>query len=918
MVFIGCPVKAQKQKPKPQFMEGVFYVKLKPENRALFISRNLNPKWENVSKMFTVRQTFKNSEQLSSRGSSNTKKVDLNLIYTLSVNNSHSSTDVVKLLETLNIFEYVEPKRIRSIDFTPNDTKLSQQYYLAQINAYSAWDITQGNTAIKIGIIDTGTDLDHPDLETQMAENSADPVNGIDDDNDGYVDNFNGWDFMDNDHEPQADESSHGIHVAGIAAAATNNTEGVAGVGFNTQFLPIRAANGSQVIYGYEGIVYAADMGCDIINCSWGGFGYSKFEEDIINYATYNKDALVVCAAGNSDKNQPYYPAAYENALAVSSINYLDNKSSFTNHGYWVDIAATGEGIYATWKDGGYNSNTGTSMASPVVAGAAGLVLAKFPQLSALQVKERLIATSFNIDGINAGYEYKLGAGRIDVNAAISGAITQASVVFGNVKVSNGNDNVFKIGDSIFISGTFTNYLAQSANVNVSVTSLTPSVTVNHSTENLGVMAASLQKNNYNSPFSFKVLNTANQNENAVFRIDITDGFFHNTYFVEALINVDYLNIAVNQLAATVGSKGQFGYNGREQRNGLGMKFNNGVSQLFEGGLMIGTNQLGYAQAVDRIRNQPGSYDDDFASVQNVSQGVNLPNADYFLSGVFNDSLAYVDSIGVQVSYTGYASNEVGHQNYIVLEYTVVNKTVNDFTDINIGLFADFDVANFDHNQAHTDWIRFLTYTENTTENVPVFGVQLLSQNQFNSYCFDLIPGGGGGGDITQNYSSNNKVQSMKNIRYHSGVGSNTGNDVAQVTSAKGISILAGDSVTVAFALHAADNVFLIQRSADSAYYRYNGALPNSVNEIENFSSKIKVYPNPVQKEVTIDASLLAGKGAWSFKVYDSVGKIEYNSSMIYAKPKTVYNTENLSAGVYFVEIQMGRKTYVTKLIKNP
>ena len=306
LVFIGNPAKAQKQKANPSFMEGVFYVKLKPENRTLFTSRNTNPQWQAVAEMFTVKQTFRNGKPLSSREASNTKKVDLNLIYTLSSNEPHSSLNVVRMLQKLGIFEYVEPKRIRYVGFTPNDTKLSQQYYLAQINTYAAWDITQGNTAVKIGIVDTGTDIDHPDLETQMAENSADPINGVDDDNDGYIDNFNGWDFMDNDNEPQADESSHGIHVSGIAAAATNNNEGVAGVGYNSQFMPIRVANGNQVIYGYEGIVYAADMGCDIINCSWGGFGYSKFEEDIINYATFNKDALVVCAAGNSDKEEAF------------------------------------------------------------------------------------------------------------------------------------------------------------------------------------------------------------------------------------------------------------------------------------------------------------------------------------------------------------------------------------------------------------------------------------------------------------------------------------------------------------------------------------------------------------------------------------------------------------------------------------
>ncbi len=907
--FCVSSIYAQKLAFQNTFVDDVFYVKLKPEFRDYFSANTWNKKLGN----FIIEPAFKNSPTTSSKANENPNWVDLSLIYTFSTSQKGTSSNSIKNLINIDVFEYIEPKRIHYLAFTPNDSALSQQYYLAQINAYNAWDQTQGNTSIKIGIIDTGTDMDHPDLESEMTQNLADPINGIDDDNDGYIDNFNGWDFMDNDNVPETDESSHGIHVAGIAAAATNNGEGIASVGYNTQFMPIRVANGSAVIYGYEGIVYAADMGCDIINCSWGGFGYSKLEEDVINYATYNKDALVVAAAGNQDKNQLYYPAAYENCLAVASINYLDNKSSFTNHGYWVDISATGEGIFSTWKDGGYNSNTGTSMATPVVAGAASLVKAKYPQLSALQIAERLKSTSTNIDGINSPYENLLGQGRVDVGAAVTGGIDNASVVFGNVKISNKGDDVMKIGDSILISGTFTNYLANSGNVNATISTNSIFVTANNTTVDLGVMGTALQKNNYDNPFSFKILNSAPINEKIDFEVVVTDGSFTNHYFMEVLINVDYLNVTVNNINTTIGSKGQLGYNNRDGLQGLGMTLNNGVSQLFESGIMIGTDQQGFPQVVDRIRNGSSSWDDEFASISNVAQVDPPVKGDYFISGKFSDSQAYVDSIGIEVSYNAYARNAEGHQNYIVLEYTFINPTNTDISSVSAGIFADFDILNYEQNQAHTDWIRFLTYTESTDEPL-YFGVQLLSPETFRSYCIDVVSGGNGGIDISTNYTSSNKLTTLSSNRYNAGT-SGAGNDVAQVTSASGITIPAFDSVTVAFALHAANNKYVLQNSADSAYKAYNGMLPNSIQDQIQLQTQIKVYPNPAQNTITIEGAD-AFQGDIEITIFDVTHKKVVQIQNLVSSNSPQLNISNLRSGVYFIEIQTSTNTFKTKFIK--
>lgn len=187
------------------------------------------------------------------------------------------------------------------------------------------------------------TDCDHPDLQSNIKYNYADPINGVDDDNDGYIDNYRGWDMSMNDNNPMVDMSDHGSHVSGCADAVTNNGTGVSSPGFNCKFLPVKCANATSVStidHGYEGIVYAADHGCQIINCSWGGGGGGSFGQDAVTYASVNMGALVVCSAGNTYSDVAQYPAAYKYAFSVAATNSSDEKSSFSTYNYTVDISA--------------------------------------------------------------------------------------------------------------------------------------------------------------------------------------------------------------------------------------------------------------------------------------------------------------------------------------------------------------------------------------------------------------------------------------------------------------------------------------------------------------------------------------------------------------------------------------------------
>jgi serine protease len=843
-------------------------------------------------------------------------QVDLSLIYSLKISSSINIETVIQDLQLLDVFEYVERQVVHEVALTPNDPEINKQDYLTQINAYNAWNVSTGSTSIKVGIVDSGTDMDHPDLVTEMYQNTGDPVNGVDDDNDGYIDNFNGWDFFGNDNNPQIDLNAHGIHVAGIAVAATNNNVGVASVGFNSQFIPIRAGNGTAITHGYQGVVYAADMGCEVINCSWGSFGFTSFGEDAVNYATYNKGSLVVAAAGNSGLNRMYYPAGYQSVLGVASVKRTDEKSSFSNYGNWIEISAPGEGVYSCVDAGLYNYNTGTSMASPVVAGAAALLKSVFPQLTPKQLTERLKTTSQNIDGQNTSYLYKIGTGRLDLGAAVSGIISAASVVFENKVISNKVDNVFKAGDSLLISGTFTNYLASSNNVTATISSSSPNVFSNITSYNLGAMGSLDQTDNFSFPFSFQIKNSTPVNTWVTFELIITDGVFSNTQLIDVLVNVDYLNIAINNMASTLGSMGQFGYNDRNQTQGLGVQFKNGSSQLFEGGLMIGTNADNFTRVMDRVRNGSNSWDTDFEVVASVKEITPALRGEYQVEGIFNDSNGLANMIGLDVLQRGYASTITGHDNYIVLEYTLINSSNDIIENVNAGLFADFDIADYDKNAVYTDLTRFYTYTISTEPGSPLYGIQLLTPTVFRSYGLDNIAGGAGGIDILNGFSNFDKFSALTSNRYGAGYTDIQGNDVIQVTSTGGFDVPAGDSVTVAFALIAAESKMLLDVVADSAYFAYNGSVPNSVAEPTNWRDLVVAFPNPTNNRVTLDVSSLNHAGTWGWVLKDLTGKELLHLEQILNKTHTIDLFE-LNSGVYLIDIQTSEGVSTIKLIKN-
>ena len=355
-------------------------------------------------------------------------------------------------------FEYIEPDYIITLEdvekpssatessekitpqaTTPNDPGYSQLWGLnntgqsagtadADIDAPEAWDIQKGNPNLVIGVIDTGVDYNHPDLVGNIWTNPGEIAgDGIDNDNNGYIDDTRGWDFAYNDNNPM-DGHGHGTHVSGTIAGKGNNGVGVTGVAWNAKIMPLKmfddTGSGGYTSNAILAINYATAKGVKLTNNSWGGGGYSQALSDAINTAG-QQGALFIASAGNATQNTdvtPSYPASYNlsNIISVASTTRTDGLSYFSNYGATtVDLGAPGSDIYSAWPNSTYNTISGTSMASPHVTGAAALLWSQNPTWTAQQVKNKLMQTT---DPISALSGKTVTGGRLNINNALAGS----------------------------------------------------------------------------------------------------------------------------------------------------------------------------------------------------------------------------------------------------------------------------------------------------------------------------------------------------------------------------------------------------------------------------------------------------------------------------------------------------------------
>lgn len=342
--------------------------------------------------------------------------------------------ELIRYIEKRSFIEYAERIPSMELFLTPNDPLYNQQYNLAITNADLAWDLSlcpNGANQTVVAIIDDAVLTSHPDLAPTIWNNPNEvPGNGIDDDNNGYIDDVVGWDAANNDNDPNppinatSSYFSHGTHVAGITGAATDNNIGIASIGFGLQLMSIKIGNsntGGSLTGALAGVDYAVASGyVDIANMSWGGAPYSQTFQNLFTIG-YNQGITWIAAAGNSNSPAPMYPASYQHVISVAATNSSDAKASFSNYGTTIDVSAPGVAILSTVPGANplYDFKSGTSMAAPYVAGLAGLMKCFNSSASPTQIETCLKTTADNIDPQNPSFVNQLGAGRVNAEAAL-------------------------------------------------------------------------------------------------------------------------------------------------------------------------------------------------------------------------------------------------------------------------------------------------------------------------------------------------------------------------------------------------------------------------------------------------------------------------------------------------------------------
>jgi subtilisin family serine protease len=479
--------------------------------------------------------------------------------------------------------EYAELNYIVSICTDPNDVYYPVQWALnnvgqnypisgnltssgtadADIDAPEGWDVFTGEDDVIVAVVDTGVDYNHSDLVANLWLNQVEATGtaGVDDDGNGYIDDIYGYDFINNDSNP-LDDNGHGTHCSGIIAAQANNSMDIAGLCQNAQIMGLKflGSNGSGTTDdAVNAFYYAVANGADVVSNSWGGGGYLQSMQDAINYA-YSQGVIMIASAGNNNSSSTYYPACYENMISVASTDSDDIKASTSSYGGWVDISAPGVDILSLRAEGtdmylgsvGYIPGdrfipygdpdatmyiaSGTSMACPYAAGLAAMVVSQHSGWSNSMVTGQIVGTTDDIDPLNPGYSGLLGSGRINAYNAMTtlpqpSIVYQGKTIYDDFPGNNVNGNLDP-GETVELVVSLKNVWADAENVNVTLSTTDPLVTIIKGSAVYGNIDSGMVKDNDSDRFEFSVNSETSFGDVINFILDITaTGYTHSESF---------------------------------------------------------------------------------------------------------------------------------------------------------------------------------------------------------------------------------------------------------------------------------------------------------------------------------------------------------------------------------------------------
>ena len=682
----------------------------------------------------------------------------------------------------------------------------TQRQVLRKIRAYQAWNISRGDSSVAIGILDTGTPVGHEDIAGNLFKNWADPVNGIDDDGNGLTDDFNGWDFGGNDNNPTPDNTGtspgHGTSVSSLASASTDNATGIAGIGWKCRILPVKiwSWNGSFGNFsGYEAIVYAADMGCRVITCSWGSPGSgSRYEQEIIRYATFNKGALVVAAGGNTAGYYQFLPANYDYAFGVSMTDTSDRIFWAASRHFKLDLMAPGVGVYGIKTNNSYGwVEGGTSMASPMVAGAAGLVLSKYPFMNGLQAGELLRVNSDTIYSItgNAGYRDQTGRGRLNIERAL---LRENRISVRAVEcIPSG---LARPGDTLRLALRFENYLDSISGYSVKLFSGSAELNFLQNSASFGPLGT-MQDFRSGMVFSAIVNPALAGRKEVSIRAEVRSGNYLDSRLFSLQLNPGWLILDTNEVEITLAENGRFGYADLAGYLGNGIRYRQ-VQMTADAGLMLGT---GPDKVSDCVFSGP-SNNLNFKG-ENRFQYAVFQGLDQHAVFHFNDSLAGSQASGLGIKQSAYESDDDSLRACAFVSYQVSNRNSFALDSLCLGLYNDWETGNPDRNFCGwNDSLQFV-YTRPAGSG-KIAATMVLGSGEPQAFAIDAVPDTSGNNiNLFDGFSKAEKWKTLNSRTARSSAGGSSGRNVVQVCGMKWRNLLPGETRKLGFAFLFADSI---------------------------------------------------------------------------------------------------------------
>lgn len=816
-------------------------------------------------------------------------------IYTLTFPESTDIETLTGRLATDANIEYAEPLYVHHTyrlsqpadlrQCRPNDEYANldpedpeYQWALDKMEMFEAWCTTTGDPNVLIAIIDTGMDMDHPDLVDQYYVNPNEIENGIDDDQNGLVDDLTGWDLVDGDNNPQG-TATHGTMVGGIASAVTNNSIGIAGIGYSCALLPIRAGQSTDITFGYQGILYAAVMGADIINCSWGRSGrYSHFENDILQTVT-EMGSLVIAAAGNEGTDALHWPAAYENVLSVGNTNENDVLVSNSNYGTWLDVCAPGASIRTTHVNGGYTTSGGTSLAAPQVAGLAGLVKSLHPDWTPQQIAAQIIATADPIDSFNleqlAG---KLGSGRVNGRRAVTETTEFVRYEHYQINDPDGDGVVERneLEQSLELAVTLRSLLSDVPNVTGTLTTNDEFVSITDGSATFGTLVQNQLQSNDADPFQIVASVTTPNHHRVEFELEITaDGGFHTTDRFAIYLKPSYRQHRVGAIDCAVSDRGVsgWGYLASNDLEVIGMRYpqDRPWDFGFGGSLVVGASVDWMAEGYGNNTSDPNAWTTtaDGSLILSSSE-----QADESGIAVYEAESAAGESY--RVTQTTFAWADAPNNDFVIYRFRLRNTGEHPLTNVHAGYFWDFDVPGdiygFSENLADFDEALDVGYAYHATrDTLPYAGLQLLSET---AYAFRVIS------NSTDVYPTGD-ISDRKLYEYlgvNEPIIQSQPMDLSLLLGVAPFDLAVGEAKDLAFAFLAGDDLADLQANAQAAREIYStltipdlvvtpesydfGVVPVGENRTATFTLR-----NEGTADLTIDQITITGTHATAFEL---------------------------------------------------